>query len=195
MKKLMCIATVLLLSACAGDGAGTAKTPDGDKIDLSGSPLGLIETDTINGTLTGYNQNHSFYGIWEDKSSDQYQLRYQGKEAYDIPTSGTAVYRGNAMRVNGLTGELVTDGKSRLNIDFGNRTVDGEITMPGLQRDITLHKGNLHGKEYSGNASVSGNNGGHYEGQLFGKGAKETAGTVEFKNNPALDTVFGGVRY
>lgn len=193
-KVFSSLAAVLLLGACAG-GAGTTQTPDGTKIDLSGSPLGLVTADTVNGVLTGYNQPSSFYGVWEDKTSDKYELRYQGTEAYDVPKSGKATYHGHAIRMDSISGEPLTDGTSRLNIDFGNRTVDGHITMPGLRRNITLHEGNLNNNGYSGQASVLGNSSGRYEGQLFGKGAKETAGTVEFKNNSDLNTVFGGVRY
>ncbi|MFC3874112.1 factor H binding protein domain-containing protein [Neisseria musculi] len=81
---------------------------------------------------------------------------------------GKATYYGNAVRNDSLTGDIITDGKSRIDVDFGRKTVSGEITMPGLRRDITLHTGRLNGAEYSGNASVFGNSGGQYKGGLFG---------------------------
>lgn len=195
MNKIFMVLAAGLLAACAGKGAGTDETPDGDKINLSASPRGLIEAKTDHGTLTGYNQNYSFYGLWKDDLSELIQVRYQGKKAVDIPQSGRAVYHGKAVRWDSINDGLLADGTSQLNVDFGNKTVDGKITMPGLRRDITLHQGNLRGGEYAGQASVLGNNGGRYSGELFGPQARETAGIVEFKNNTDLNTSFGGVRY
>ena len=63
-----------------------------------------------------------------------------------------------------------------------------------LRRDITLHKASLNGAEFQGKASVMMNSGGVYKGALFGKGAKEVAGFVEFPNNSDLDVSFGGVK-
>lgn len=195
MNKIFVVLAAGLLAACAGDGPGTAETPDGTKIDLSSSPLGLITADTTDGTLTGYNQNHSFYGIWENTGKTRYELKIQGTGTEDVPQSGRATYHGNAMRWDDVLGEIVPGGTSELNVDFGNKTVDGKITMPGLRRDVTLHQGNLRGSEYSGRASAIGNSNGSYEGKLFGKNAKETAGIVEFPEGSGLNGTFGGIRY
>ena len=53
-----------LAVACGSGGSGTAQTPDGTKFDLNNSDKGLIGGNTMDGTLIGYNQNHSFYGVW-----------------------------------------------------------------------------------------------------------------------------------
>lgn len=198
-KHLVCVATItILLTACGGGGgSGTAQTPDGTKISLTASDKGLVTASTDTGRLDGHNYTHSFYGAWLDNSGQFRELRYQGTETPRdaVPTSGMATYYGNAVRVDSLTNSVLTDATSRINVDFGRKTVDGEITMPGARRDITLHEGRLNGASYSGQASVLFNNGGRYEGKLFGPNANETAGLVQFSNNPDLDTAFGGKRY
>lgn len=199
MRKFLLLTTAsLMLAACSSNGGpGVTETPDGTKIDLNNSPKGLITANTSTGTLTGYNQDSSFYGVWIDNSRQVREVRMQGTITPDreIPQSGRATYYGNAVRLDSITNDVLADGTSRINVDFGNKTVDGEITMPGLRRDITLHTGNLRGAEYSGSASVLGNSSGSYEGKLFGKNAAETAGIVTFSTNSDLNTSFGGKKY
>ena len=98
------------------------------------------------------------------------------------------------MRWDTVKDEVKTNGTSKLNVDFGERTVDGEIRFKGSRRDITLHEGPLRGAEYRGTASVIGNDKGRYEGALYGENAKETAGQVVFSNDTSLNTAFGGER-
>ena len=198
MKKLWLTGvSVLLLAACGGGGAGSATTPDGTKINLDISSKGEVSGKTDNGKLEGYNNNHSFYGVWLDDSKQLKELRYQGTVTADreVPRSGQATYIGSAVRLDSLTKDILTDGTSRIDVDFGEKTVKGEIDMPFPRRDITLHEGRLNGASYSGNASVLGNSSGSYQGGLFGPNAAETAGIVQFDTNHDLDTVFGGKKY
>lgn len=187
-----------LLAACGGGGgSGTAQTPDGTKINLTASDKGLVTASTDTGKLVGHNYTHSFYGVWVDDSKQIRELRYQGSQTLRdaVPTSGSATYYGNAVRLDSINEDALTDARSRINVDFGRKTVNGEITMPGLRRDITLHEGRLNGASYSGQASVLLNSNGRYEGKFYGPRAEETAGIVKFGNEPDLDTAFGGKRY
>jgi hypothetical protein len=193
-------ALAVLLAACAGggggDGAGTAQTPDGTKIDLTFSDYGWVGGKTNGGQLQGFNSPSSFYGIWTSDGSRVREVRYQGTQTRDMPTSGKATYVGNAIRYDSVTGDILrVDDATMLNVDFGGKTVNGKIEMPGLRRDITLNTGRISGASYSGSASVTGNSGGRYEGGFFGDNAKETAGFVKFDNNADLNTAFGGKRY
>lgn len=195
---LLAACSLSLLSACSG-GSGTAKTPDGEKINLTLSPQGTEGAKIKEGTLIGQNNANSFYGVWKNDAETFKELRYQGTEATDIPKSGIAVYRGDAVWVSGYDKGFRQGGKTILNVDFSNKTVDGSIKFSVLngdefRRDITLHKGSLSGAEFSGRASVLGNNSGVYNGALFGEGAKEAAGLVQFGNESSLDVSFGGKR-
>lgn len=200
MKKLTLATLVvssLVLAACSGGGSGTAQTPDGDKINLTLSPEGTVVGKTSEGILLGQNNSSSFYGVWRDDAATQRELRYQGTEATDIPKSGKAVYKGDAVWLSGLDAGFQKGGTTTLNVDFGQKTVDGSIKFSVLngdefRRDITLQQGALSGAKFSGQATVLGNSGGRYEGALYGSGASEAAGVVHFDNNSSLDVSFGG---
>ena len=157
--------SVLAVACGSGGGSGTAQTPDGAKVDLNNSDKGLVASKTTDGTLIGYNQNHSFYGVWVNDDKTRQEIRYQGTVT---PTSsipkGSATYTGHAVRardsiiaqnINGVQ----ADGKTTLNVNFDTKKVDGKIEMP-LARDITLHETSLNGNSFSGKASVFLNDGG-----------------------------------
>lgn len=196
MKRFsLMILPILLLTACktTDGGAGTAVTPDGTLLNTSNSPKGWVTANTKFGKFTGYNQNASYYGAWVDDSGQYRTLNYQGTPATNIPTTGRATYLGNAVRVE--NGTVKNVGTSRVNVDFGYKTVDGKLAMDGLRRDVTLHKTKLNGATFEGQASVLLNDGGTYKGALMGNGATEVVGLVEFKNNSNLDTAFGGINH
>lgn len=200
MKKLYLasvISSVLLISACSGGGggAGEAKTSDGEVINLTLSEKGFIEAKTRDGYLRGYNDDNSFYGMWLNDQKTLSEVRYQGTqtETSRIPR-GSATYVGSNVYKDALSGEIIRAGTSTLNVDFDNKTVSGELSRPGVARDITLHEGRLDGAKFSGNASVLLNSNGKYEGALFGKNAEEAAGIVTFSNDAGLNTSFGGRR-
>ncbi|QLB21269.1 hypothetical protein A6B43_06930 [Vespertiliibacter pulmonis] len=199
LKLASLITSMIALSACGGggSGAGTAKTPDGEKINLSISDKGTVGGKTKEGKIFGQNNDSSFYGLWVNDAETFRELRYQGEKATDIPKSGFATYKGDAVWLSGQDNGIQKGGITTLNVDFGAKTVDGSIKFSvfngdELRRDITLHKGNLSGADFSGKASVFGNNGGQYKGILSGEGAKEAAGIVKFDNNSNLDISFGG---
>lgn len=186
-----------LLTACSGGGgAGTAQTPDGTRIDLTNSPKGDVSANTAGGKLYGKNQNDSFYGIWINDAQTVKETRYQGTAATNLP-SGSATYVGEAYWVSGTSGQPAKGGKTTLNVNFDQRSVDGKIEFSlfkdGRTQDITLHKTTLNSTTFRGKATTLLENG-TYEGALFGNGAKEAAGVATFKNDSSYDTAFGGIR-
>lgn len=200
LKYLPIFALSALAVACSGGGgSGGAQTPDGTKINLTDSEKGLIGGKTADGKLIGYNQQHSFYGVWVNDDKTRQEIRYQGTATpvASLP-KGSATYTGHAVRArDSIIAQNIegvqADGKSVLNVNFDTKKVSGHIEMP-LARDITLHETNLDGNKFAGQASVLFNNGGRYEGGLFGKNAEEAAGMVTFDNNSSLNTSFGGYR-
>ena len=200
MKKLLLSAILVgFLTACSGGGggSGTATTPDNTKVDLGNSAKGDIGAKTTDGELYGQNSNDSFYGIWSNDAKTVREVRYQGTPATNLP-SGTATYLGDAYWVSGITGQPSKGGKTRLNVDFDKKTVDGKVEFSllsdGRAQDITLHQTQLKGTKFSGRASTLLQEG-TYEGGLFGNGAKEAAGVATFEGNHSYNTSFGGIRY
>lgn len=203
MNKLntavIALVSVMLVACSGGGGGGTAQTPDGTKIDLTNSPKGKIAANTVNGIFLGQNNQSSFYGVWQNDAQSKKELRYQGTEATNIPTSGIATYKGDAVWISGYDKGFQYGGVTTVNVDFTNKTVEGDIKFSvfngdEFRRDITLHQTNLRGAEFSGQASVLLNSKGTYKGALFGDNAKEVAGYVNFSNNSDLNVAFGGVR-
>ena len=191
---LLSTAVATLLAACGGSGASDKITADDANIDLSKEKKGSVVIRTPNGKLHGYNQNASFYGLWVDDFNAKRELRYRGDKTENVPQSGKAVYEGKAVRWDTVTDGVYTKGTSIVNVDFGERTVRGELKFDGARRNITLNEGPLRGAEYRGTASVVGNDKGRYEGALYGENAKETAGQVVFADESSLNTAFGGER-
>lgn len=197
---LFSLALITCVTACSGGGsgggAGTAETPDGTKIDLSRSPKGDIGAKTADGEFYGKNHDDSFYGIWINDTKTFREVRYQGTPATNLP-SGSATYIGTAYWVNGITGQPSHGGRTVLNANFDQKTIDGKIEFDVLKddrlQDITLHKTQLNGTKFNGQATTLLQKG-TYEGGLFGKGAKEAAGIVKFNDN-SYNTAFGGIRY
>lgn len=199
MKKIL-FSTIFVtcLTACSGGGggSGTAETPDGTKIDLSRSAKGDIAAKTSDGEFYGKNHDDSFYGVWINDTKTLKEVRYQGTPATNLP-SGSATYIGTAYWVNGITGQPSNGGKTVLNANFDQKTIDGKIEFNMLNdarlQDITLHKTQLNGTKFNGVATTPLQTG-SYEGGLFGKGAKEAAGIATFKDS-SYNTAFGGIRY
>lgn len=77
LKYLPIFALSALAVACSGGGgSGGAQTPDGTKINLTDSEKGLIGGKTADGKLIGYNQQHSFYGVWVNDDKTRQEIRY-----------------------------------------------------------------------------------------------------------------------
>ncbi|WP_373768221.1 Slam-dependent surface lipoprotein [Glaesserella sp.] len=193
-KLISLMASTIFITACGGGGSGNAHTPDGDKINLTLSPKGIIELYTEEGRLFGRNSNHSFYGVWLRDDATQKDYRYQGTKAtsHDIPKAGVYTYIGEAVWMDGAN-HFKHGGITTLYVDFEEKKVNGSILFSDerSRKDISLNRGTLSGVDFNGTATSDGING-NYEGALFGPSAKEAAGFVRFESNPNLNVAFGG---
>lgn len=126
---------------------------------------------------------------------------YFGEETpiTNIPTQGTTTYKGNASRFD--KGLLVIDGvknvgTATLIADFGAKTVQGELEMDSLRRNISLKEAPIIGNGFKGTA-VAGENhwlsstvNGEYEGKFYGPNMDEVAGKAIFADDKDLNTSF-----
>ena len=101
----------------------------------------------------------------------------------EMPKQGAATYSGVASVVMdksqhyGSIGQYpnqVHEGKTMLTVDFGNRSLKGDITLPGNQGKIDL-KGAITGNKFDGTASTI-NDTATLNGQFNGNNAKELSG-------------------
>lgn len=134
------------------------------------------------------------------KQDNRKEVFYFGDETPldNMPTQGSAVYRGNATRFDNIgssEAKLANVGTSTLYADFGNKTISGELDMNGLRRDITLHSAKIDGNSFKGRAVAERNltnwisREGVYEGKFFGPNADEVAGKAEFTGSTVIGSV------
>ena len=101
----------------------------------------------------------------------------------EMPKQGAATYQGVASVVMdksqhyGSIGQYpnqVHEGKTMLTVDFGNRSLKGDITLPGNQGKIDLN-GAITGNKFDGTASTASDTA-TLNGQFNGNNAKELSG-------------------
>ncbi|MFZ7342955.1 factor H binding protein domain-containing protein [Avibacterium volantium] len=173
---------------------------DGTELELIDYPVGVVQKDVADGKVKGINLPYSVVGAWlpnnvkVDKEGVVIDPRVD-QEDFDIfglsttkdqiPVSGVAQY-------NGYSLGAIASGKLQLNVDFGNKTVDGKLYERKFDNgqnlpDIILTKGvitqgaeNIKEKDvmaFGGVATYKGVNG-IYSGAFMGPNAEEVVGAV-----------------
>ncbi|EKY08951.1 factor H binding protein domain-containing protein [Neisseria sp. 23W00296] len=104
---------------------------------------------------------------------------------FDIPTTGTANYKGSAFAEAGYCKKDY--GKLDYTVDFASKTGQGSITgLPGKQ-DITLKQAQLRARPdntsgFDGNAKSKDFGDGSYSLSLYSPKAAEIVGKASFRN-------------
>ena len=169
------------------------------------------ETNRANLTTLGLNSNlnHTFKGYITSYDSETF---FQAVEPADssIPESGKATYKGNAIRYDMASLRPKGAGETVLDVDFGQKKIEGKITTEDHRRNIILLqtplllasakaekttgtnssevKARIPLASFSGKAVAEGNLiypkdvEGTYEGVLVGPNAEEAAGAIRFGN-------------
>lgn len=140
-----------------------------------------------------YNLNHVSYGLVDDYaqgSSRTEYAYYQGERTVNMPTSGTAIYRGGlALTCNGCgsIGKHYHAGTSSFKVDFGAKTVTGSLSA--LNKTLEV-KGDIKGSTFDGkhkNTTIT--------GAFFGDNAQEMAGLFYHENgNLEAGGAFGATK-
>lgn len=86
----------------------------------------------------------------------------------DVPTTGTATYEGIALG-SPIGGGLFDEGTSRFNVDFGEKKLNGEITVDAIRVPLTA---NINGNQFSGTSEAGVNT----NGRFYGPQAAEMGG-------------------
>ena len=116
-----------------------------------------------------------------DCTSLRVRMFYQGQPTLDMPTTGTATYKGGAV-LSVLTANRTSIGKSSFNVDFGKKSIDGKITnISENLKDVTLKTAKIQGNAFKND---------QMEGKFYGPKAANVAGYFIDKDQN-LHGVFG----
>lgn len=110
------------------------------------------------------NLNSSYAGIIRLGNNAENYLFHQGLTATDLPSSGTATYRGSSY-VESIAGLGNSGGDASFNVDFGAKTISGR-----LENQIN----------YQNNGSTAVLNGLNFNGTINGTGFSGQDGSTEF---------------
>ncbi|MFT4554420.1 MAG: hypothetical protein ACI9S8_003071 [Chlamydiales bacterium] len=158
--------------------------------------LGLKSLDNENSYLAGVpglnNFEHIGWGIWsmtEKNSSTQSLFGYAsfGNKASHTPdidvqglrnNSSVFTYRGAAMGSVFNSGQTPTIqfGSTTMTVNFGTGGITGEVGFSNDSVQLFRGGGDI-GAAFNGSATLNGGGSGYFNGQFFGGGATEAAGT------------------
>lgn len=159
--------------------------------------VGRIYTDTnrnngrtqlvVGGNSGANGTAYARYGFVNDATDRLATIFYQGVPTTNMPTTGSATYKGHAISVFPEENTYVT-GDSSFNVDFANKKLTGTLSnwknSDGTADTIT--------KNVSVSSSITGNTfkGDNNQGKFYGPNAQNMAGSFVDKNQK-LQGVFG----
>lgn len=125
-------------------------------------------------------------------SFDANYMFYNGNPTQNMPTSGTATYSGETIITAGNVAALDDEdyyfGKSEFNVNFGNKTLNGALTIPNIQ-PVNINA-KISGNSFTGTANSASLPSGQVEGKFYGNSAKEMAGLAQ-GNDQSWGAAFG----
>lgn len=159
---------------------------DIDSLEIMGQKFPLLLSKPITGTFGKL--NYSSFGVFLDPRGDNdYGLSFGKLTPEDkIPATGKVMYEGSASYGSEKLEGWVIGGKSSFQVDFGQKTVDGVITVPSHNIELKLPTAKIEGAtfKYRGhNQKITGN--------FYGDKAQEMGGVVDLGGQAA---VFGATR-
>lgn len=114
--------------------------------------------------------SYTTFGTWTRFETGQHDVFYTGDAtlAANVPTQGTATYVGNGLRESNLS-------DATFNIDFGAKTINGNIAASDTFGSEVTMQGNIANGGFTGNAQSGGQNG-IFVGHFNGPAAEELGG-------------------
>lgn len=162
-------------------------------------PQGITagEALNINGQITsGTKYKDSVFGSMQKDGSVYIYQKGIITPAANIPTTGTAVYQGTAViaQRGQYSNVLIEQGKVNLNVDFGAKSVNGDIKYNNVptQESIVI-AATIDGNKFQGD-SMRGGDTLTTRGQFNGNQAQEITGSITSKTDHNFNTVFGAIK-
>lgn len=159
----------------------TTATTAVNKLVIDGKTIDFIPQGVTSNsiTITANNQariggssnlTYTRYGYVKEGANGTPYLFAQGQVTAAMPTTGTAVYTGNATHVvSDANTPRITQHNARFNVDYGKKTVTGTIFAP-TQVDLNA---TISGNKFSGTSTQGYRTDGHF----YGNNAAELGGT------------------
>lgn len=137
-----------------------------------------IKSGNYHNIASGSHLSYAKYGYYDDERTDQEYFYYQGQKTpmSSMPTVGLVIYEGLAVHECDNCDDPVT-GTSNFRVNFGEKTLTGNITTQRGQVDLSA---NITNNEFSGINSQ----GTTTTGAFFGTSASELSGVY---TNPSQD--------
>ncbi|VGM94856.1 Transferrin binding protein-like solute binding protein [uncultured Avibacterium sp.] len=159
------------------DVAKTINSPNLNTLQVDGQNVQLTFPGISVGTflvikenaISGGHLSYARYGIVSANNS-RYAFS-QGYSTLDMPTTGTAIYTGQATYDKGSV--RAETGKSIFHVDYGKKTINGTVA---INSDNIQLSGTINGNAFSGNK-----NGTQMQGGFYGPKAAELSGTFQNK--------------
>lgn len=176
----------------------TYTTPQGLEYTMRGTGIsaglvqsqGLVRVDGTRVSTTAWccgRMSYTTFGTWTSFETGQHDVFYTGDAtlAANVPTQGTATYVGNGLRES-------TRSDATFNIDFGAKTINGNIAAGDTFGSAVAMQGTLANGGFTGTAQ-SGDQNGTFSGHFNGPAAEELGGLAQFADS-TKNASFGATR-
>ena len=176
----------------------TYTTPQGFAYTMRGTGISagyvqtqrLVRTDGTPVSATSWccgRMSYTTFGTWTSFETGQHDVFYTGDATAvaNVPTQGTATYVGNGLRESNRS-------DATFNIDFGAKTINGNIAASDTFGSAVTMQGNIANGGFSGNAQSGGQNG-TFVGHFNGPAAQELGGLAQFADS-SKNASFGATR-
>lgn len=193
------------LATTSADGKTFSYTFNGKTVDLTmpGVIVGGLSAITEGGAtgttkvVGGTSYSYSRFGkIYNNATPDLAEAFYTGTPTANMPTAGTAVYKGKL--IAGEYQSKLVEGDIQFDVSFANKSIAGQYA-PSIDLNDVYHfkNGVISGNKFSGHVFYREdvNPEGTFNGQFFGPNADELAGFAKSTNSvDAGAAVFGAKR-
>ncbi len=141
--------------------------------------------------ISGKEYKYTRFGIYKDGyGEDNYSKLFAiGVRTKDMPTSGSAIYKGDAVLSHQFAlddGNFLTaeHGKSLLEVNFAEKMVEGTLSNWEHSQDVISFNANINGTKIESDK---------VNGRFFGPNAAEAAGVYRDEANHTFAS-FGGIK-
>ena len=149
---------------------------------IQGGDVVRLTVNGVDQAIGGSNYSYSrFGGVAPKDQAEKGEVFYVGKQTVNMPTTGTAVYKGMGVGADtdGQTGvSRFSTAPMTFNVNFGQKTLSATVDI--ADTDGIMGQGTIVGSRFSGDLRDDALSVGSYSGAFFGPNAEELGGLGKF---------------